>query len=57
MVQLSKAFEYADFKAFDRQRYPKVRDTFWVTLWDTLLDRDTQGAPLCLYVLAVSPPD
>ena len=24
MVEISKAFEYPDFKSFDRQRYPKV---------------------------------
>jgi bisphosphoglycerate-independent phosphoglycerate mutase (AlkP superfamily) len=25
VVELSKAFEYKDFKAFDRKRYPDVR--------------------------------
>jgi len=25
MVEISKAFEYADFDIFDRERYPKVR--------------------------------
>lgn len=24
MIELSKAFEYADFNHFDRERYPKV---------------------------------
>ena len=24
MVEISKAFEYEDFSAFDRQRFPKV---------------------------------
>ena len=24
MVEISKAFEYEDFKAFDRKRFPKV---------------------------------
>ncbi len=27
MVEISKAFEYEDFKSFDRVRYPKVRST------------------------------
>ncbi len=25
MVEISKAFEYEDFKAFDRKRFPKVQ--------------------------------
>lgn len=25
MIEMSKAFEYTDFKEFDRQRFPKVR--------------------------------
>ena len=25
MVEISKAFEYEEFKAFDRKRFPKVR--------------------------------
>ena len=25
MVEISKAFEYEDFNAFDRKRFPKVR--------------------------------
>ena len=26
MVEISKAFEYEEFKAFDRKRFPKVND-------------------------------
>ena len=28
MVEISKAFEYEEFKAFDRKRFPKVRASF-----------------------------
>ena len=32
MVQISKAFEYEDFNAFDRKRFPKVTACCWLMI-------------------------
>jgi hypothetical protein len=51
MVEISKAFEYADFDIFDRERYPKVRGVllFWAA-WALFMRVSSDSSSACVCV-------